>query len=158
MKRAPFDLRTLIVLILATAIGTAWASYNRTLTNPPYNEDQFRALVWIIFAIPSALLIGWFIARKNERWWAAFVCFCLYFFSPFVAQRYESCTIVSGGFNLSDCFFATAQAQELSTAAGHVIYFEAVVVIQAIVALVIAIHRSLHIREAAAETRLAASY
>jgi hypothetical protein len=158
MMRAKFDLRTLVVLGLASIVGAAWAIYQRSLTSPPYNEDQFRSLVWVIFAIPFALFLGWAIARRTERWWAAFTCFCLYFFSPFVAQRYESCTIVSSGFSLSDCFFATAQAQELSAAAGHVIYFEAVVVIQLVAALLIALHRSLHVRAELPDVSMAASF
>jgi hypothetical protein len=143
LTRTRLDLRTLIALLVATLIGAAWATYQRGLAIPPYDESELRPLVWVIFATPFALFIGWFFARRTERWWAAFVCFCLYFFSPFVAQRYESCTIVSGGFSLSDCFLATAQAQELSAAAGHVIYFQAVVVIQVAAGALIAIHRAM---------------
>jgi hypothetical protein len=144
MARPRIDIRTLILLIAASLVGAAWATYNRGLTSPPYDPNQFRPLVWVIFAIPFALFIGWFLARKTERWWAAFVCFTLYFFSPFVAQRYESCTIVSGRFSLSDCFLATEQAQQLSNATGHVIYFQAIVIIQVIAALMIAFHRALY--------------
>ncbi len=144
MARLRIDIRTLILLIAASLAGAAWATYNRSLTSPPYDPNQFRPLVWVIFATPFALFIGWFLARKTERWWAAFVCFTLYFFSPFVAQRYESCTIVSGGFSLSDCFLATEQAQQLSNAAGHVIYFQVIVIIQVIAAIMIAFHRALH--------------
>jgi hypothetical protein len=158
MTRAKFDLRTLIILGVASIVGAAWAIYQRSLTSPPYNEDQFRSLVWVIFAIPFALFLGWFVARRTERWWAAFTCFCLYFFSPFVAQRYESCTIVRGSFDLGDCFFATAQAQELSATAGHVIYFEAVVVIQLVAALLIALHRSLHVRAELPSANMVASF
>jgi hypothetical protein len=142
LTRARLDLRTLIALVAATLVGAAWATYQRGLAIPPYDESELRPLVWVIFATPFALFIGWFFARSTERWWAAFVCFCLYFFSPFVAQRYESCTIVSGGFSLSDCFLATAQAQQLSNAAGHVIYYEAVVVIHCVAGVLIALHRA----------------
>lgn len=144
MARIRIDLRTLLIMVAAIVVGAAWASYNRGLTTPPYDEAMLRPLVWVIFATPFALLLGWLIARRSEGWWAAFVCFCLYFFSPFVAQRYESCTIVSGSFNLGDCFTATDQAQQLATASGHRIYFESVVVIQVVLALLITLHRALN--------------
>lgn len=142
MSFSRLDLRTLLLIVGATAIGAAWATYNRSLTSFPYDESQLRALVWVIFATPFAMFWGWFFARRSERWWAAFVCFCLYFFSTFVAQRYESCVIVSGSFNLVDCFTATSQAQELAGGNGHRIYFETVVIIQVLAALVIALQRA----------------
>ena len=145
MTRQRIDLRTLILLIAAIFVGAAWAIYNRGLTSPPYDSGQFRPLVWVIFATPFALFLGWFVARRDERWWAAFVCFSLYFFSPFVAQRYESCTIVSGRFSIADCFFATEQAQQLSNAAGHVLYYQAIIPIQIVAAIIIAFHRALHL-------------
>ncbi len=143
MGRRRLDLRVFIMMVGAAAIGAIWAIYNRGLTSPPYDEAELRPLVWVIFAVPFALFLGWLAARRREGWWAAFVCFCLYFFSPFVAQRYESCTIVSSGFRLVDCFTATAQAQQLSNAAGHQIYFESIVVIQLIAAIAITLHRAL---------------
>ncbi len=151
MARTRIDARTLLLMVLTTIVGAGWAIYNRGLTKPPYDEAMLRPLVWVIFATPCALFIGWLIARWFEVWWAAFVCFCLYFFSPFVAQRYESCTVVSGSFNLVHCFTATAEAQQLATATGHRIYFESVVVIQVVIALLIAFHRAFNIGAAEAE-------
>jgi hypothetical protein len=145
MARTRIDARTLILMLVATCIGAGWAIYNRGLTKPPYDEAMLRPLVWVIFATPFALFIGWLIVRWSEAWWAAFVCFCLYFFSPFVAQRYESCTVVSGNFHLANCFTATAEAQQLATSTGHRIYFEAVVVIQVVVALLITLHRAFNV-------------
>jgi hypothetical protein len=145
MSRSRLDLRTLLLMLGAALIGAAWASYNRGLASPPYDESELRPLIWVTFAIPGALFLGWFFARAAERWWAAFVCFCLYFFSLFIAQRYESCTVVSGSFNLSDCFAATAAAQQLANDTGHVIHFSAVVVIQLLAAILITLHRALHL-------------
>lgn len=138
-----FDLRTFLLMMFSALVGAAWAVYNRGLTSYPYEESELRPLVWVIFATPFALFWGWFFARRQERWWAAFVCFCLYFFAPFVAQRYESCSVVSNGFNLLDCFTATSQAQQLAADNGHAIYFSSIVVIQVLAALGIALHRAL---------------
>lgn len=137
------DLKTLILIAGAALIGAAWATYNRSLAHFPYGEGELRPLVWVIFATPFATFWGWFFARRGERWRAAFICFCIYFFSPFVAARYESCTVVHGVFDLSDCFVATAQAQQAAAANGHQIYFSAIVVIQALAALALALHRAL---------------
>jgi hypothetical protein len=138
-----FELRTFILILGAALLGAAWAIYNRGLTNPPNApEREFRPLVWVIFATPFATFWGWFIARRAERWWAAFVCFCIYFFSPFVAARYESCTVLQGHFSLSDCFLNTAQAQEAANNSGHVIYFQAVVIVNLLAALAVALHRA----------------
>lgn len=138
-----FDLRTFVMILGAAAVGAGWAIYNRGLTTYPYAESEFRPLVWVFFATPFATFWGWFFARRAERWWAALTCFCIYFFSPFVAARYESCTVVHGVFNLSDCFFATAQAQQAAAANGHRIFFQAIVVVHLLAALAVALHRAL---------------
>lgn len=137
------DVRTFLVISVASLIGVGWASYNRSLTHAPYGEAQMRMLVWVIFATPFATFWGWFFARRDERWWAAWVCFCIYFFSPFVAARYESCVVVQGSFSLIDCFVATTQAQQLAAQSGHQLYFAAIVVIQFLAALVVALQRAL---------------
>jgi hypothetical protein len=137
-----FDIRAFLLIFGAALIGAAWAFYNRSIVSFPYDEAELRPLVWVIFATPFALFWGWFLARRAERWWAAFVCFCIYFISPFVAQRYESCTVVSGSFNLVDCFAATAEAQQLSGANGHQIYFGAIIVIHVLIALAVALQRA----------------
>src|SRR5690348_1458303 len=139
-----FDLRTFILISGAALFGAAWAIYNRSLTDYPYDlSKDARPLVWVIFATPFATFWGWFAARRSERWWAAFVCFCIYFFSVFVAARYESCTVLQGRFSLGDCFFATAQAQEQANNSGHVIYFSVIVIIHLMAALAVALHRAL---------------
>lgn len=138
-----FDWRAFLLMFGATLIGVAWAIYNRRTTSYPYDESQLRALVWVIFATPFATFWGWFFARPAERWWAAFVCFCIYFFSIFVAARYESCIVLQGMFSLNDCFVATVQAQEKAERSGHQIYFQTIVVVQMIAALAAALHRAL---------------
>jgi hypothetical protein len=143
MWKERFDLRSFLLIGGAALVGAAWAIYNRSLTHFPYQEDQFRPLVWVIFATPFAMFWGWFIARRAERWWAAFVCFCIYFFSPFIAARYETCTVLKGAFDLADCFTATAQAQEAANSNGHAIYFQAVVVVHLLAALAVALQRAL---------------
>ncbi len=137
------DVRTFALIFGAALLGAAWAIYNRSLTTPPYPEWQFRSLVWVFFATPFATFWGWFLARRAERWWAAFVCFCIYFFSAFVAARYESCTVVHGTFSLYDCFAATTEAQALAAANGHRIFFQAIVVIHLLAALAVALRRAL---------------
>lgn len=143
MGTTRFDWRTFLLIFGVALVGAAWAIYNRGLANPPYSEAEFRPLVWVIFATPLALCIGWWIARPGERWWAAFVSFCVYFFSPFVAARYESCTVVTGRFDVLACFTRTAEAQTLANNNGHLIYFQAILVVQVIAALVVALHRAL---------------
>lgn len=143
MQSRRFDLRTFLLIFGAAVAGAAWAFYNRGLAQPPFDEAEFRPLVWVIFATPFAMLLGWLAARWSERWWAAFVSFCVYFFSPFVAARYESCTVVNGTFDLVSCFADTARAQELGNATGHAIYFQAIVVVHLIAALTIALQRAL---------------
>ena len=61
-----FDLRTFLLIIGAALLGAAWAVYNRSQTSFPYKEEEFRPLVWVIFAIPFATFWGWAIARPGE--------------------------------------------------------------------------------------------
>jgi cation transport ATPase len=143
MPPRQFDIRTFLLIFGAACVGAAWATYNRGTTSFPYDENQIRALIWVVFAAPFAMFWGWFFARPRERWLAAFVCFCIYFFAPFVAARYETCTVVYGSFNLVSCFADTEQAQQLAGAIGHRIYFESVVVIQLLAALGTALQRAL---------------
>src|SRR5579859_244529 len=140
-----FDLRAFLCIAGAALLGLAWALYNRSqgMIKIPYTEEEFRPLVWVIFAIPFATFWGWLLVRPAERWWAAFVCFCIYFFSPFVAARYESCTVLSGAFSLNSCFLETANAQQAANSQGHVIYFGAIVIIQIVAALTVALQRAL---------------
>ncbi len=123
-------------------MGLWWANYNRGIAVTMSVEAALKPHVWAIFALPFVLLLGWLVARRHEFGLALFVCFCLYFFSTFVAARYESCTVVTGSFDFGVCFTGTAEAQELARDNGHVIYFGAILVIQAIAALVIALQRA----------------
>lgn len=138
-----FDTITLALMAGAAAGGALWANYNRGLATALAPEDALRPHVWATFAIPFALFLGWIIARWREGWLALFVCFCLYFFSPFVAARYESCVVLAGSFSLRDCFFATADAQTAASANGHALYFQSIIVFQLVVALGIALQRAL---------------
>ena len=144
MHTRRFDPITFALMLGGTLIGLLWANYNRglaeTLTSA---EEALRPHVWTIFAIPFGLFLGWLIARRREGWLALFVCFCVYFFSTFVAARYESCTVVTGSFDLVSCFTATSEAQELARGNGHAIYFASITTIQFVAALVIALQRAL---------------
>lgn len=141
--RRPFDIRTFFLIAGAALLGALWAVYNRSLAMPPpYTEADYRPLVWVYFAVPFFAFWGWFVARRAERWWAAFVCFCIYFFAPFVAARYESCVVAQGSFSLRSCFLETTQAQELANAQGHVVFFQVLVIVQVIAALVVALQRA----------------
>ena len=82
-----FDLRTFILILGAALLGAAWAIYNRGLVPALDPEPQLRAQVWVIFATPFAMFWGWFFSRPAERLWAVGICFCIYFFAPFVAAR-----------------------------------------------------------------------
>lgn len=140
---ARFDTRTFLLIFGAACIGAVWATYQRSTTAPPYGEAQIPALIWTVFATPFAMFWGWFVARREERWRAAFVCFCIYFLSIFAAARYETCVVVHGSFNLVSCFVDAEQAQALANASGHRVYFESIVAIHLIAALVTALQRSL---------------
>lgn len=142
MHTRRFDLLTCALMIGAAAIGLLWANYNRELAASLSGEEALRPYVWTIFAIPFALFLGWLLARRREGWLALFVCFCLYFFSTFVAARYESCTVVTGRFDLGVCFTATAEAQEIARQTFHVVYFQSIIVIQAAAAVIIALQRA----------------
>lgn len=138
-----FDWRTFLLLIGAAAVGLLWANYNRALAATLGDEAALRAHVWAIFAVPFALFLGWVVARRREGWLALVVCFCLYFFSTFVAARYESCTVVTGSFDLGVCFTATSEAQDAANTSRHVLYFQSILVIQALAVVVIALQRAL---------------
>ncbi len=125
MKRR-LDTRTLVIMLVAALLGVAWAAYNFISTGGDRGQDELRPLVWTIFATPFALFIGWLVARRAEVWVATFVCFCLYFFTPFVAARIESLILT----------------REAAQNNGHVIYFSAVLVLHGVVALALAVWRA----------------
>jgi cytochrome bd-type quinol oxidase subunit 2 len=137
MKRV--DWRTCGIMLGAMVVGVAWASYNYTSTGGSRGENQLRPLVWTIFSTPFVLFLGWVLARRREGWLAAFVCFCIYFFTPFVAARIES-------------FVVTA---EQAAQMGHHIYFSMVMVLHGSAALAVSIWRSLQPATSANDSLLA---
>lgn len=125
--RRTFDWRTFGIMAFAVLAGAAWAYYNYLSTGGQRGDPQLRPLVWTIFAVPFALFIGWSAARWSERWFAAFICFCFYFFTPFVAARFES-------------LFMGMDAARLS---GHDLYFRTAMTLHLVVGLGIAVWRAL---------------
>jgi hypothetical protein len=121
------DGRTFAGMFGAALLGVAWAAYNYSSTGGERGEENLVPLVWTIFATPFALFIGWSLVRRAETWLAAFVCFCLYFFTPFVASRIES-------------LFMTP---EQASTTGHVTYFWLVIGLHLSSALAISVWRSL---------------
>jgi hypothetical protein len=136
------DLRTLALMLTAATLGIGIAAWQHSLLTPPYRGADAATLVWIVFATPLALFLGWWIARPSEVALAAIVAFCIYFFTPFIAARYESCVIVHGSFDLVSCIVDTQRAQQLASQAGHRIYFEAVMVVHGCAAIVVAFLRA----------------
>jgi fucose 4-O-acetylase-like acetyltransferase len=122
-----FDLRTLAILLVAIGLGLLWAGYNLGATGGVRNDTTVRALVWTVFATPFALLVGWLIARRWEWRLAVFCCFCLYFFTVFVAQRIETVVL------------SEAEAQ----ASGHQLYFVLVLVFHGLAGIGLALWRAL---------------
>lgn len=114
-------------MLAATLVGAAWAYYNYTSTGGARGEDQLRPLVWTIFSTPFVLFLGWLVARRAELWLAAFVCFCVYFFTPFVAARIE--TLLT----------TTEQAAHM----GHHIYFTTVMILHTVAGVVLAVWRTM---------------
>jgi hypothetical protein len=138
-----FDLKTFGMILGAALLGAAWAIYNRGVATSLGVEAQLRAQTWVIFATPFATFWGWFLARRGERLWAAGVCFCIYFFAPFVAARYESCAVVWAQYGPLGCFTATNEAREAARVAGHAIYFQAIVILHLLAAAAVALRRAL---------------
>jgi cytochrome bd-type quinol oxidase subunit 2 len=121
------DVRTLMIMLAATLVGAAWAYYNFTSTGGERGEDQLRPLVWTIFSTPFVLFLGWVLARKAELWLAAFICFCVYFFTPFVAASIES------------LFRTTEEAAHT----GHTLYFTMVMVLHTVLGVGLSVWRSM---------------
>jgi hypothetical protein len=142
-SKITFDARTFILILGAALLGAGWAIYNRGLVATLDTEARLHPLVWVIFATPFATFWGWFFARPAERWRAAAVCFCVYFFSIIIAARYESCAVVWASFGPAGCFTATGEARQIANSTGHAVYFQAIVVIQLIAALAVALQRGL---------------
>jgi len=138
-----FDIRTFILIFGAALIGAAWAIYNRGLVPSLPLQGQLRAQTWLIFATPFAMFWGWFFARRAERLAAAAICFCIYFFAPFVAARYGSCAVVWSQYGPIGCFTATSAARDLAAAGQHAVYFQAIVIVHLLAALAVALQRAL---------------
>ncbi|MBX0328431.1 hypothetical protein K2Z83_12165 [Oscillochloris sp. ZM17-4] len=120
------DPKTLGLMLLALIVGLSWAAYNLALAGPVRGEDTVRPLVWAVFAAPAALVIGWLIARPREIGLASACCFCLYFFSFFVAQRIESLLVTP----------------DQAAASGHTTYFWVAIILHAFVGGGLAIWRA----------------
>src|SRR5438874_9013230 len=129
MTMPRFDIRTFILILGAALIGAAWAIYNRGIVPSLPLEGQLRAQTWVIFATPFATFWGWFIARRAERRAAAAICFCIYFFAPFVAARYESCAVVWAQYGPAGCFTATGAARHPAAAGQPAAHFQALVIV-----------------------------
>ena len=127
------DLRTLLIMLAALAVGVAWAAFNLASAGGARNDETVRPLVWAVFAAPFALFLGWLVARRAELGLAAFCCFCLYFFTFFVAQRIETLVVSS----------------QTATANGHALYFNTVIGIHALAGVGLTLWRSLSPHEAA---------
>jgi drug/metabolite transporter (DMT)-like permease len=121
------DTRTLLIMLAALAVGVGWAAYSLASTGGARNDSVVRALVWTVFAGPFALFLGWLTARRRELGLAAFCCFCLYFFTFFVAQRIESLAV----------------SAEAAAANGHALYFNLVIGIHAVAGAALGIWRAL---------------
>jgi hypothetical protein len=138
-----FDIRSFFLIFGAALTGAAWAIYNRSLVPSLPLQGQLRALTWVIFATPFATFWGWFFSRRAERLWAAAICCGIYFFTVFVAARYESCAVVWAEYGPAGCFIATGPARDLAGASKHAIYFQVIVILQILSALAVALHRAL---------------
>jgi hypothetical protein len=126
------DLRTLLIMLGALAVGVAWAAFNLASAGGARNDETVRPLVWTVFATPAALFVGWLVDRRGELGLAAFCCFCLYFFTFFVAQRIETLLV----------------SPEAAAANGHALYFNLVIVIHAVAGAGLAAWRALSPRPA----------
>ncbi|MCU0493368.1 MAG: hypothetical protein MUD01_17415 [Chloroflexaceae bacterium] len=124
----PFDRRTFAIMAIALLVGAAWGYYNFASTGGARAEAQVPNLVWAIFATPFALCIGWVLARRREWGTAAFACFCLYFFTPFVAAQFQNMFL----------------ARDDAWATGNPIYFPTVIVIHMVAGVALSFWRAVN--------------
>ncbi len=122
-----FDTKTFGLIVGMALLGAIWAAYNLISTGGVRSEAELRPLVWAYFATPCALFLGWVIARRVEVWRAAGICFCVYFFTPFVAARIESLVLSS----------------EQAAANGHSMFFWTMISLHLVVAVGLATWRAL---------------
>lgn len=148
-KLRSFDLKTFSCIFGAGLIGALLARYNYGKVNfndyQHYTSGDFNILfIWMVFVTPFMTFWGWLFARRSEGWIASFVCFCIYFFSSFVAARYEYCTIPAHIFNLTNCFSTDIDVDRIARDSAHILYFQAIVPIHLCAVFVVAIQRSLN--------------
>ncbi|HEX6293223.1 MAG TPA: hypothetical protein VFZ66_28835 [Herpetosiphonaceae bacterium] len=121
-----FDLRTALVIGAGTALGVAWAFFNLYRAGGSGAAGATTPLVWVVFAIPFFAFWGWLLARRDEGWLAAFVCFCIYFFSIFVGARIEQLLLGAAS----------------AAASGHALYFRLTPAVQLIACVVVILQRA----------------
>jgi hypothetical protein len=126
MRPRDFDRRTFAIIACATLVGALWAGYNLWVAGSDRGQEVFRALIWTVFATPFATFCGWAIARPAERWWAAFVCFAIYFFAIFTAARVERLLL----------------GEELANATAHLLYFRLTLAFDVLACLGVALQRA----------------
>lgn len=126
MLTRTFNWRTFGIIAAATLLGAAWALFNFVRSGGNGGTTPATPLVWIVFAIPFFTFWGWWLARRDEGWVAAFVCFCIYFFSVFVGSRIELLIL---GMDTAKSTF-------------HALYFQMTPLIQIVACIVVAAHRA----------------
>lgn len=118
--------RTAACIAGAALLGAAWALFNLSRAGGSGFTGSTAQLVWAVFATPFFTFWGWLIARRQERWLAALVCFSIYFFAAFVGARLE--LLVLG--------------LDAAEASGHALYYQLTLSVQLIACLVVAAQRS----------------
>lgn len=125
-RNRTFDLKTAALIGGAALLGTAWALFNLTRVGGNGASGATTQLVWTVFATPFFTFWGWLLARQREGWLAAFVCFCIYFFSIFIGARLE----------------LLVQGADVAATNEHALYFRLTVSIQLIACIVVAASRA----------------
>lgn len=114
-----WDLRAALLIGGAALLGAAWALFNLYRVGGNGFGGATGPLVWAVLATPLATFGGWVVARWRERWLAALVCFCIYFFGILLAARLELLLL----------------GADAADASGHALYFRLAIAIQLIAGL-----------------------